>query len=86
MTPHAPQSARARSAIAAHPVISAAIAILMIADIFFVLWTPLYSSVTPKIGSWPFFYFYLIIFMPITAVALWLVMMLQRRLERGADR
>ena len=81
---------RQRRAIAAHPGLSAAIAFLTIATIFFILYTPLYSSATPKIGSWPFFYFYLLIFMPITSLALWLVILLQKRLaqpgEGGASR
>ncbi len=76
---------RRQSTVAAHPVTSAAIAVLLIALIFFVLYTPLYSRVTPKIGSWPFFYFYLLIFMPITSLVLWVVLLLQRRLERPAD-
>ena len=62
------QAARSRSPIAAHPFASAAIAILMAANIFFVLYTPIYSKVTPKVGDFPFFYFYLLIFMPITVV------------------
>ena len=73
-------TARSRSAIAAHPVISAAIAILVAADIFFSLYTPLYARLTPKLGDFPFFYWYLLIFMPITSLALWLASMLQTRL------
>ena len=73
-------TAPSRSAIAAHPVISAAIAILVAADIFFSLYTPLYSRLTPKLGDFPFFYWYLLIFMPITSLALWLAMLLQKRL------
>ena len=73
-------TARSRSAIAAHPVISAAIAILVAADIFFSLYTPLYSRLTPKLGDFPFFYWYLLIFMPITSLALWLASLLQKRL------
>jgi len=76
---------RRQSPVAAHPIMSAAIAVLMIALIFFVLYTPIYSSVTPKIGSWPFFYFYLLIFMPVTSLVLWVVLLLQRRLARPAD-
>ena len=48
-----------RSAVAAHPVTSAVIAILIIASIFFSLYVPLYASATPKVGDFPFFYFYL---------------------------
>ena len=76
---------RRQSPVAAHPVTSAAITVLFIALIFFVLYTPIYSSVTPKVGSWPFFYFYLLIFMPITSVVLGLVLLLQKRMAPPAD-
>ncbi|HET6186022.1 MAG TPA: DUF3311 domain-containing protein [Trebonia sp.] len=75
---------RSRSAVAAHPIISAAIAILVAADIFFVLYTPIYTRLTPKLGDFPFFYWYLLIFMPVTSLALWLASMLQKRLETPA--
>ena len=78
---------RRRSVIAAHPVISASIAILLAADIFFALYTPIYSRLTPKLGDFPFFYWYLLIFMPVTSVALWLATLLQKRLgEDGGTR
>lgn len=76
---------RPRSTIAAHPITSAAIAILVAADIFFSLYSPIYSKVTPKVGDFPFFYFYLLIFMPITSLALWLAVLLQKRLGQPAD-
>lgn len=72
-----------RNSAAAHPVRLAAIAILIAAAIFFILYTPLYSSVTPKIGSWPFFYFYMLVYMPATSLVLWIVTRLQRRLGRS---
>jgi len=78
-------TSRPRSTIAAHPITSAAIAILVAADIFFALFVPIYAKTTPMIGDFPFFYFYLLIFMPITSVALWLVVQLQKRLEPPAD-
>jgi drug/metabolite transporter (DMT)-like permease len=71
--------------ITAHPITSAAIAILLAADIFFALYTPIYAKITPKVGDFPFFYFYLLIFMPITSLALWLVVLLQKRLEPPAQ-
>ena len=70
-----------RSVIAAHPLLSAGIAILIVADIFFALYTPIYSRLPPKLGDFPFFYWYLLIFMPVTSVALWLATLLQRRLQ-----
>ena len=71
---------RSRSAVAAHPVTSAAIALLIAADIFFALYTPIYARLTPKLGDFPFFYWYLLIFMPVTSLVLWLAMQLQKRL------
>ncbi len=76
-----------RSAVAAHPVTSAVIAILIIATIFFSLWVPLYASATPKVGDFPFFYFYLIAYMPVVAIVLGIVLILQNRLRpaKGTD-
>jgi hypothetical protein len=71
---------RSRSAIAARPYTSAAIAILVAAAIFFTLYVPIYARLTPKIGDFPFFYAYLLIYMPAVAVALWLASLLQKRL------
>jgi antibiotic biosynthesis monooxygenase (ABM) superfamily enzyme len=75
---------RSRSAVAAHPITSATIAILVVADIFFALYTPIYSRLTPKLGDFPFFYWYLLIFMPVTSLVLWIVMQLQKRIAATA--
>jgi hypothetical protein len=72
---------KARNPVAAHPVISAVITILMVADIWFTLYVPLYARATPKVGDFPFFYFYLLIYMPVTGVVLWIVYLLQKRLR-----
>jgi hypothetical protein len=69
--------------VAAHPWISAAIGVLVFGSIFCTLWVPIYASTTPKIGDFPFFYFYLIVYMPVVAIALWIVVLLQKRL--GTD-
>jgi hypothetical protein len=72
-----------RNPVAAHPVTSAAIAILITAAIFCTLWVPIYARETPKVGDFPFFYFYLLAYMPVVAVALWIVTLLQKRLRPG---
>jgi ABC-type multidrug transport system fused ATPase/permease subunit len=77
-------SGRFRSPVAVHPVTSAIIAILVFASIFFALYVPLYASATPMVGPFPFFYFYLLIYMPVLGVVMWIVITLQRRL-RPAD-
>ena len=82
MTHPAPRSG---SAIAAHPYTSAAIAILVIADIFFAVYTPLYARTTPKLGDFPFFYWFLLIYMPATSLVLWIVLQLQKRLRTPAS-
>lgn len=69
-----------RHPVAAHPFTAAVVALILIGTIFFTVWTPIYATQTPKIGSWPFFYFYLIAYMPVVAIALWITMLLQRRL------
>ena len=77
---------KSRSPIAAHPVTSAIIAILTVAVVFFAVYVPLYARATPKVGDFPFFYFYLIIYMPVVGIVLWIVITLQKRLapSRGA--
>jgi len=88
-----PRAARtpagSRSSYAAHPVITAVIAVLIIAAVFFSLYVPLYASATPKVGDFPFFYFYLLVYMPAVGIALGVVLLLQKRLRTpvpGADR
>jgi hypothetical protein len=73
--------------VAAHPITSAAIAVLIIASIFFSLYVPLYARTTPKVGDFPFFYFYLLVYMPAVSIALLIVIALQKRLRPpgGAD-
>jgi hypothetical protein len=77
-------SARKRSAVAAHPITSTAIAILVAVGIVGTLWVPFYARITPKVGDFPFFYFYLLIFMPFTSLLLFLATQLQRRLNGKA--
>ncbi len=75
-------SIKSRSPIAAHPVTSAIIAILTVAVVFFAVYVPLYARATPKVGDFPFFYFYLLIYMPVVAIVCWIIITLQRRVTR----
>lgn len=81
--PRDPQNAAPprTSPVLAHPITSLAIGVLVAAAILCTLIVPIYAHVTPKIGDFPFFYFYLLIYMPATALALWIAMLLQRRLQ-----
>ena len=74
-------SIKSRGPISAHPVISAVITILTVAVVFFAVYVPLYAHATPKVGDFPFFYFYLIVYMPVVGIVLWIVITLQKRLE-----
>jgi uncharacterized protein DUF3311 len=86
--PRGPQDStitQVKSPVAAHPITSAAIALLITASICGTLIVPIYARITPKIGDWPFFYFYLIAYIPVAAIILWIVNLLQRRLQQPAD-
>jgi Protein of unknown function (DUF3311) len=87
-TPSAPRgpqdpdiTAAKKNPVAAHPVTSAFIGLLLAAAICGTLIVPIYARVTPKIGDFPFFYFYLLAYMPAVAIVLWVVSLLQRRLQ-----
>jgi hypothetical protein len=74
-----------RGALAAHPVRAAVIAILLTALIACTLFVTIYDSATPKIGDFPFFYFYLLAYFPVMAVVLWIVVLLGRGLTTADD-
>ncbi|HWG02729.1 MAG TPA: hypothetical protein VG164_12905 [Trebonia sp.] len=65
-------------------IIATAIVVLIAGSIICALVVPIYASITPKVGDWPFFYFYLLAYMPVVALAQWIVMVLQRRLKAPA--
>jgi hypothetical protein len=88
-TPSAPRGPQQnaityRNPVAAHPITSAACGLLVTAAICGTLIVPIYARSTPKIGDFPFFYFYLLAYMPVVALALWIVSRLQRRLQPPA--
>jgi phosphoglycerol transferase MdoB-like AlkP superfamily enzyme len=79
-------AARQRRTVSAHPVAATAITVLFAANLFCILYTPLYSSVTPKIGPWPFFYFYLLVFTVVTSLVLWAITWLKRPMAPAQGR
>jgi hypothetical protein len=81
--PRGPEDApivRAKNPVAAHPITSAAIFVLVAAAILCTLIVPIYARITPKIGDFPFFYFYLLAYVPAAAIAIGIAGLLQRRL------
>jgi hypothetical protein len=85
-TPSAPSGplSQAKNPVTAHPITSAVIFVLVAGAICGTLIVPIYAHVTPKIGDFPFFYFYLLAYIPVAAIALWLASLLQRRLATPA--
>jgi hypothetical protein len=89
-TPSAPRGPQdsptnhAKSPVTAHPITSAAIFLLVAASICCTLIVPIYARITPKIGDFPFFYFYLLAYVPVAAIALGIAGLLQRRLTTPA--
>ena len=75
-------SIKSRGPISAHPVLSAVITILTIAVVFFAVYVPLYARITPKVGDFPFFYFYLLIYMPVVSLVCWIIIVLRGRVTR----
>jgi hypothetical protein len=71
-----------RRALAAHPVASVLTGLILTAAIACTLVVPIYAHVTPRVGDFPFFYFYLLVCTPAVAVAMWIAMLLQRRITR----
>jgi hypothetical protein len=83
--PQDPAITTAKNPVAAHPVTSAAIGLLVAVAICGTLIVPIYAHITPKIGDFPFFYFYLLAYMPFVAIVLWVAGLLQRRLQPPAS-
>jgi drug/metabolite transporter (DMT)-like permease len=68
-----------------HPVASTAIGLLLAAAVCGSLIVPIYARISPKVGDFPFFYFYLLAYMPAVAIVLWVVSLLQRRIPAPGD-
>jgi hypothetical protein len=53
-----------------------AITVLLLAALVGTLWVPFYARASPKLGDFPFFYWYQLIWVPIVAVLSWLAYLL----------
>jgi len=60
------------------PVTWGAVAVLLAVAIMGTLWVPLYARSMPELGDFPFFYWYQFIWVPLTAVILWVCYLLLR--------
>jgi len=60
------------------PVTRGAVAVLLVVAIIGTLWVPIYARSMPELGPFPFFYWYQLIWVPLTAVILWICYLLLR--------
>jgi threonine/homoserine efflux transporter RhtA len=56
-----------------------AVTVLLAVAIAGTLWVPLYDRSTPKLGPFPFFYAYQLIWIPVSAAVCWVCYLLLRR-------
>ena len=60
------------------------IAIVLAAALIGTLWVPFYNHLTPTLWGFPFFYWYQLILVPVTAFLCWISYLLLRT-ERAAE-
>jgi Protein of unknown function (DUF3311) len=70
------------------PVTWAAVTVLFVIAIGGTLWVPIYARATPRLGDFPFFYWYQLIWVPVVAVLSWVCSLLLRSRQSppGDDR
>lgn len=61
-----------------NPAVWVAVSILIIIGIAGTLWVPIYARTTPKLGDFPFFYWYQLIWVPVVAILSGLAYLLLR--------
>jgi Protein of unknown function (DUF3311) len=54
------------------------VTVLLVVAIFGTLWVPIYARYLPKLGNFPFFYWYQLIWVPVTAALCWICYLLLR--------
>ena len=60
------------------PVVRAAVTVMLTVAILGALWVPLYARYLPMRGAFPFFYWYQLILVPVTAILCWISYLLLR--------
>ena len=65
------------------PAIRMTVAVMLAVAIVGALWVPIYAHLLPKLGTFPFFYWYQLILVPVTAFLCWICYLLLRT-ERAA--
>ena len=66
------------------PVMRVAVTVLLLVAIGGTLWVPIYARSLPKLGDFPFFYWYQLIWVPVVAIVCWVcTVLLRTRPARG---
>jgi hypothetical protein len=60
------------------PAIRISVAVMLTVAVLGALWVPIYAHVEPKLGAFPFFYWYQLILVPVTATLCWICYLLLR--------
>jgi hypothetical protein len=60
-----------------------AVTVLLVMAILGTLWVPLYARSAPMLGPFPFFYWFQLIWVPLTAVLCWICYLLLRARPHG---
>jgi Protein of unknown function (DUF3311) len=55
-----------------------AVTVLLLSSVGAALWVPIYARSQPKLGPFPFFYWYQLVLVPVVAIASWLSYLLLR--------
>ena len=58
------------------------VTVLLVVAIMGTLWVPIYARSEPKLGPFPFFYWYQLIWVPVYAVLCWICYLLLRSKPR----
>jgi hypothetical protein len=62
----------------------AAASVLLLIGIAGTLWVPIYARTTPKLGGFPFFYWYQLIWVPVVAMlAMFAYLLVRSKPQRG---
>jgi hypothetical protein len=68
------------------PATRVAVTILLLIGIVGAFWVPLYARSAPKLGDFPFFYWFQLIWMPVVAILVWISYLLLRTRPAGGGR
>ena len=60
------------------PAIKVVVAVMLIVAVVGALWVPIYARTLPKLGVFPFFYWYQLILVPVIAILCWISYLLLR--------